>query len=96
MGKQILLFRDIEIAKKNYCRKTHIFLKNVDIKKVSVSNKTSFGGRNYKFFIGYLYTDHKVVPLPLCSIAYVNSYDGLTKWMHFLIEDDDFYDKRVL
>ena len=25
--------------------------------------------------------------------AYVKSYDGQTKWMYFLIEDDDFWDK---
>ena len=36
--------------------------------------------------------------------AYVKSYDGQTKWMYFLIEDDDllekystiFYDKKLL
>ena len=25
--------------------------------------------------------------------AYVKSYDGQTKWMHFLIEDDDLLGK---
>ena len=25
--------------------------------------------------------------------AYVKSYDGQTKWMYFLIEDDDFLEK---
>ena len=31
---------------------TPIYLKNVDIKKVLVSNKISFGEKNYKYFIG--------------------------------------------
>ena len=32
-------------------------LKDVDIEKVLVSNKISFGEKNYKYFIGYLYND---------------------------------------
>ena len=36
---------------------------NVDIEKVLVSNKISFGGKNYKHFICYLYNDHKDQPL---------------------------------
>ena len=48
MCKKILTFRDIEIEKnKFYCNKTHIFLKNVDVDKVLVSNKISFGEKNY-------------------------------------------------
>ena len=60
MGKEVLTFGDIEIQKKNYCSKTSIFLKDVDIEKVLVSNKIYFGEKNYKYFIGYLYNDHKV------------------------------------
>ena len=48
--------------------------------------------KNYKFFIGYLYDDHKLMPLPVMlpkASAYVKIYDGQTKWMCFLIEDDD-------
>ena len=29
----------------------------------------------------------------LKTSAYVKSYDGQTKWMHFLVEDDDFSKK---
>ena len=61
MGKEILMFWDIEIEKnKFYFHKTPIFLKDVDIVKVLVSNKISFGEKNYKYFFGYLYNDHKV------------------------------------
>ena len=46
---------NIEIAKyKFYCNKT-LFLKDVDTEKLLVSSKISFGERNYKYFIGYLY-----------------------------------------
>ena len=97
MGKEILTFGNIEIEKSKFYRsKTPIFLKDVDIEKVLVSNKISFGEKNYKYFIGYLYNDNKVKPLHIMlpkTSAYVKSYDGQTKWMYFLIEDDDLLEK---
>ena len=81
---------------KFYHHKATIFLKDVDIEKVLVSNNISFGEKSYKYFIGYLNNDHKVktlhIMLPKTS-AYVESYDGQTKWMYFLIEDDDLLQK---
>ena len=97
MNKEILTFGNIEIEKNRFCRpKTPIFLKDVDIEKVLVSNKISFGEKNYKYFIGYLYNDHKVRPLHIMlpkTSAFVKSYDGRTKWVYFLIEDDDLLEK---
>ena len=61
-----------------------------------VSNKISFGEKNYSYFNGYLYNDHKVKPLHIMlskTIAYVKSYDGQTKWIYFSIEDDDLLEK---
>ena len=87
MDKEILTFGDIEIE--NYRHKTPILLGNVDIEKVLVSNKIYFGEKNYKYFIGYLYNDHKVKPLNIMlpkTSAFVKSYDGQTKWMYCLIE----------
>ena len=57
--KEILTFGNIEIEKSKFYRnKTPIFLKDVDIGKVLVSNKISSGEKNCKYFIGYLYNDH--------------------------------------
>ena len=62
------------------------FLKDVDIEKVLVSYKVSFGEKNYKYFIGYWYNDYKVkllhITLPK-TVTYVKGYDGQTKWMYF-------------
>ena len=61
-----------------------------------MSNKSSFGEKNYKYFIGYLYNDDKVKPLQIMlpkTSAYLKSYDGQTKWMYFLIQDDDLLEK---
>ena len=96
MGKEILTFGDIEVEKnKFYHNKTSIFLKDVDIEKVLVSRQISFGEKNYNFFIGYLY-NYKVKPLHKMlpkTNANVKSYDGQTKWMYFLIEDDVLLEK---
>ena len=61
-----------------------------------VSNKTSFGEKNYKYFIGYLYNDHKVKPLHIMlpkARTYIKHYDGQTKWMYFLVVDDNLFEK---
>ena len=56
MAKEIQIFGDIEIEKNKFYRhKTATFQKVVDIEKLLVSNKISFRGKNYKYFIGYLY-----------------------------------------
>ena len=97
MGKETLTFGDIKIEKyKFYYHKTPILLKDVDIEKVLVSNKTSFGEKNYQYFIGYLHDNHKVKPLHIMlskTSGYVKSYDGQTKWMYFFIEDDGLLEK---
>ena len=56
LDKEILTFGDIEIEKK-YHHKSAAALKNVDTEKLLVSNKTTFGEKNYKCFTGYFYND---------------------------------------
>ena len=90
---------NIKIEKNRFYRnKTPIFLKDVDTEKVLVSNKISFCEKIYKYYIGYLYNDHKVKPLHIMlpkTSDYIKSYDGQTKWMYFLIEDDDLLKKYM-
>ena len=84
------------MKKRFYRYKTLILLEDVDIEKVLVPNKISFGEKNYKYFIGYLCNNHKFKPihimLPKIS-AYVKSYNGQTKKMYFLIENDTLLEK---
>ena len=52
--------------------------------------------RNYKYFIGYSNDDYKVKPLQIRlpkTRAYVKNYNGQSKWMYFLIEDDELLEK---
>ena len=55
------------------------------------------GKKNYKYFISYKDDDDCKVKLLhimlLKTSANVKIYDGQTKWMYFLIEDDDFLKK---
>ena len=93
MDKEILTLGNIDIEKnKLYRHKTPIFLGDVDIVKVLVSKMISFGEKNYKYFTGYLYDNHKVKPLHK-MLPKTNAYDGQTKWMYFLIEEDDLLEK---
>ena len=69
------------------------------LENVLVSKKTSFGEKNYKYFIGYLYNDNKVKPLHILlpkTRAYVKSYDRQSKWMYFLIEADELLKNIIL
>ena len=94
MGKEI---GDIKIEKNEFYRyKSPIFKKDVDIEKVLVSNKIYFGEKYYKYFLGYLYNDHNVKPLHIMlpkTSAYAKRYDEQTKWMYFLIENDELLEK---
>ena len=84
IGKEILTFGNIEIEKKIYHHKTPIFVGDLDIEKVLVSNKISFCENKYKYFIGYLCNGNKVNPLNIILLktsAYAKSYAGQTKWM---------------
>ena len=97
MCKEILTFGDIEIEKNDFYRnKSPIFLEDVDIEKELVSKKIASGKKKYKYFIGYLYNDYKVKPLQIMlpkTSAYVKGYHGQTKWMYFLIKNDELLGK---
>ena len=58
-----------------------------------MSKKIFFGDKNYKYLIDFFYDGNKVKPLNIMiskTNAYVKRDDGQTKWMYFLIEDDDY------
>ena len=94
MENIIIKFGDIEIKKQKFHQhKRPVSIKNVDINKIVVSNKVSFGKKGFKYFIGY--KDAKIRPLciflPKMS-AYRRDFDE-TKYMSFLIKDDELLQK---
>ena len=77
MRKEILTFGDIEIEENTfYCHKIPVPVMDVDNEIVLVCNKFCSYVKNCKYFIGYLYDDHK-------TSDYVKCYDGQTKWIYF-------------
>ena len=97
MGRKMLTLEDIEVKKsKLYHNKTPISAQDEDIEKVLVSNKISFGEKNFKYFIGYMNYGNKVKPLHIMlpkTSTYVKTYNEQTKWMYFLTEYDDLLEK---
>ena len=94
MERTIFKFGDIEIQKqKLHLHEKPISIKNIDINKIVVSNKVSFGKKGFKYLIGY--RDAKIRPLciflPKMS-AYRRDFDE-TKYMSFLIKDDELLEK---
>ena len=97
MGIEIFTFGDIGIKKiRFYCYKSLFLKKDVDVGKILVSESICFSKENYMDFNDYLHNDFKVRPshvMILKTSVYVKSYDGQTKLVYFLIEDNDLLDK---
>ena len=53
MEEAIIKFGKIEVEKKFHQYKRPTSMKNIDITKLVVSNKVSFGKNGFKYFIGY-------------------------------------------
>ena len=89
--KTIIKFVNIKIEKQNNNQyKSPISIKtNIDINKIVVSNKVSFGKNSFRYFMGY--KDPKIRPLCifLPKIRAPRRDFDETKYMPFLINDDE-------
>ena len=97
MDKKIIKFDDTEIEEFEFHKyKSPISLKNIDINKLVLSKKFSFGKQDFKYFIGY--NDNKEIR-PLCiffpEMSIYKSYFDKTKCMYFIIKDENFFDKYM-
>ena len=69
---------------------------NVDTEKILKLNKIFSGEENYKFLIGHLCDYCKAKPLHVIHPkrnTYVTNYDGQSKWMYLLIENDELLER---
>ena len=93
--EKVINFGDIKIQKQKFRQhKETISMKNIDIKKIVVSNKVSFVQKRFKYFIAY--KDAKKIR-PLCIFhpkmtAFRKDFDE-TKFMSLLIKDDQLLEK---
>ena len=76
---------------------------NVDIEKVFVSKKIYSGGKNYKYFVSYLYDDYKIklshimlLKMKVCKqLWWSNKVDSVFIWRWWLMEKSDtVWDKK--
>ena len=91
----MIKFDDIEIdIYKFHQYKSPILIDYIDINKIVVSNKISYGKNDFKYFIGY--KDAKRIR-PLCILlpkisAYRRNFDK-TKCVSFLTKDEKLLEK---
>ena len=84
MGKEVLVFGNIEIEKnKFYHYKSPVPLRNIDIEKVLVSKKFFLAKKKTHKYFHYLHKDDKVKPLHIMlpkTSASVKINEGQTKY----------------
>ena len=71
-----------------------ISIKSIDINKIVVSNKVCFDKKGFEYFIGY--KDDKIKPLSIFlpkMSAYRRDFNE-TKYMYFLIKDDELLEMK--
>ena len=86
----------MKLKNKNFTAIKVSLLEDVDPDNSLVYKKISSGEKCCIYFIGYLYDDYKIKPLHLMlpnTSAYLKGTDVETKWMYFLIEEDDLLKK---
>ena len=93
MVEKIIYFDDTEIEKHKFHQyKSPILIDNVDINKIVVSNKSSFGKKDFKYFIGY--KDTKKLDLytfPFQKLVHIEEI--LIKLNVVLIKDEKLLEK---
>ena len=91
----IIKLGDIEIEEQKFhVHKEQISMKNIDVNKITVSNKVSFHKKGFKYFFGYK-NAKKIRPLCIFlakMTAYRKDFDE-TKYISFLIKDDKLLEK---
>ena len=93
--EKVIRFGEIEIHKQTFHQHKEPFsIKNVDIDKIVVSNRVSFGKKDLNILFGY--KDVKKIR-PLCIFlakraAYRKNFNE-TKFMTFLIKEDELLEK---
>ena len=94
MNSQNIVFGDKKVNKKEfYSSKQAIFLDDVDVSKIIVSNRWEINDTTSKFFIGYL---NKSVIRPLCVIlpqmsGFIKYFEYGNRNMSFKTEDESVY-----
>ena len=74
--------------------KRPIWIKNIDINKIVVSNNVSFGKKGFQYFIGYKAAKNIRLCMFLLKISVCRRYFDETKYISLLIKDDELLEKH--
>ena len=95
MDKQIKKFEDIEIEEYKFQpNKNPIFINDVDINTIVVSNKLPFGKQDFKYFIGYKDSEKNRPFPPTNYYIYKRNFDE-NRRIYFLIEKEKVFIKYM-
>ena len=95
MGKEIIMSGDVKIEiHKFHCYKNSNFLNDINVDNIFISKEIYSGKKNMLLVIQINIKPFSMI-VPETS-ACVKSYDGsATKWMHFLIEDEELLKNMI-
>ena len=87
MDERIIKFDDTEIEKyKCHQYDRPILIDNIDVNKLVVSNKISFGKNDFKYFIGYKDAKNRPLCILLPKMSANRKHIDKIKCMSFLIK----------
>ena len=93
---EVIKFSYIEIQKQKFHQHQQpISIKTIEINKIVVSNKASFGKKKgFKWFIGYKNAKKtRLLCIFLPKMVHLEKNSDETKYMSFLIKDDELLEK---
>ena len=100
MEQVAVYFGENSIIKRAFHKnKKPININEVDIKRIALSDKKSYGKDSFKYFIGYRH-EGNAFPSPLCRKlsqmnAYATYFDKNSKCMNHLVKDEIMLKKHV-
>ena len=90
MEQRTIKFCDIEIKKQKFHQhKRPTSIKDIDINKIVVYNKVTFGEKGFKYFIGYINAKIRLLCIFFLKTSAYRRYLNETKYMSFLIKGDE-------
>ena len=100
MEQEAVYFRENSIIKSAFHKnKGPININEVDIERIKLSNKKSYGKDSFKYFIGYRHEGNAFpsplfIKLPQMNV-YTKYFDKNSKCMNYLVKDEKILNKYL-
>ena len=99
MEQEVVHFGENSITKSTFHKKNPININKVDIKRIVLPDKKSYGKDSFKYFIGYRH-EGNAFPSPLCiklpqMNAFTKYFDKNNKYINHLVKDEKILKKNT-